>query len=177
MCLLQTVETGIVDLRSVAGHQVERADSMLPIEAMKYSVNTIADVSYQYEHYTRKLWDRDKCVAKHFSVIRRVKKSEAIDGIHVRMAAIPSENGDFVRWRLASIEVNQYERYDGFADTQALKVFPMSIARAASQRHTEHGHHKIIAILDATFARFHTDMDEFIHVHPLRETETDWIDV
>ena len=53
---------------------------MLPIDAMKYSVNTIADVSYQYEHYTGKLSDRDKCVAKHFSVIRGVKKSEAIDG-------------------------------------------------------------------------------------------------
>ena len=51
---------------------------MLPIEAMKYSANTIADVSYQDEHYTRKLWDQDKCVAKHFSVIRRGKKSEAI---------------------------------------------------------------------------------------------------
>ena len=120
---------------------------------MKYSANTIADVSYQHEHYTGKLWDRDKCVAKHFSVIRRGKKSEAIDGIHVCMAAIPSENGDLVRWRLVSIEVNQYERYHGFADTQALKVFPMSIARAASQRHTEHGHHKITAILDTLLLR------------------------
>ena len=62
-------ESGIGDLRSVAGHQAERADSMLPIEAMKYSANTIADVSYQFEHYTRKLWDRNKCVAKHFSVM------------------------------------------------------------------------------------------------------------
>ena len=60
------VESGIGDLRSVAGHQAERADSMLPSEAMKYSANTIADVSYQYEHYTGKLWDRDKCVAKAF---------------------------------------------------------------------------------------------------------------
>ena len=101
------VESGIGDLRSVAGHQAERADSMLPIEAMKYSANTIADVTYQYEHYTGKLWDRDKCVAKHLSVIRRGEKSEAIDGIQVRMAAIPSENRDFVRCRLVSIEVNQ----------------------------------------------------------------------
>ena len=31
------VESGIGDLWSVAGHQAERADSMLPIEAMKYS--------------------------------------------------------------------------------------------------------------------------------------------
>ena len=91
------------------------------------------------------------------------------------MAAIPSENGDLVRWRLVSSEVNQHETYDGFADTQALKVFPMSIARAASQRHTEHGHHKISSILDTTFACFRTDMDELIHAHPPRETETDCI--
>ena len=123
------VESGIGDLKKVAGHQAERADSMLPVEAIKYSANTIADVNHQYEHCTGKLWDRDKCFAKHFSVIRRGKKSEANEGTHVRMAAIPSENGDLVRWRLVSIEVNQYERYDGFADTQALKVFPMSIAQ------------------------------------------------
>ena len=60
------------------------------------------------------------------------KKSEDVDGAHVRLAAIPSEKGDFVRWRLGSIEVNQHERYDGFADTQEVKVFPTSMARAAS---------------------------------------------
>ena len=41
------VESGIGDLRSVAGHQAEQADSMLPIEAMNISANTIADVSHQ----------------------------------------------------------------------------------------------------------------------------------
>ena len=76
-------ENGIGDLRSVVGHQA-----------------TIADVAYQYEHCTGKLWDRDKCVAKHFSVNRRGKKSEAVDGTHVRMAKIPCERetlcvGDF----------------------------------------------------------------------------------
>ena len=60
------VENGIGVSKSVAGHQSEQADSILSMEAMKYSANTIAEVSYQYEHYTRKLWDRDKCVAKHF---------------------------------------------------------------------------------------------------------------
>ena len=70
-------------------------------------------------------------------------------------------------WRLVSIEVNLYERYDGFTDTQALKVFPMSTARAASQRHTEPGHHKITAILDASVACFHTDigMNWFMNIH------------
>ena len=146
---------------------------LLPIEAMKYSANTIAEVSYQCEHYTGKLWDRDKCVAKHFSVSRRGKKSETIEGTHVRLAASPSEKGDLVRWRLGSIEVNQYERYDSFADTQALKVFPTSKERATSQRHTEHGQRKIVAIRDATKACFHTNMDELIHSHPPREIVSD----
>ena len=47
---------------------------MLPGEATKYSSYLIADVGHQYEHYTGMLWDRDKCVAKLFSVIRREKK-------------------------------------------------------------------------------------------------------
>ena len=68
-----------------------------------------------------------------------------------------------MRWRFLSIEVNQHEEYDGFADTQAVKVFPMSMARATSQRHTVHGHRKSTAILDATVACFHKDMDELIH--------------
>ena len=58
------VEVGIGGLRSVAGHQAERTDSMLPIEATKSSVNTMADVSHQYEHYTGKLWDRHKYIPK-----------------------------------------------------------------------------------------------------------------
>ena len=148
---------------------------MLPVETMKYSANTIADVGYQYEHYTGKLWGRDKCVAKHFSVIRRGKKSETVDGTHVHLAASPSEKGDLVRWRLDSIEVKQHERYDGFADTQALKVFPMPMARAACQRHTVHGHRKITAILDATKVCFFKELDELIHAHPPRETEPECI--
>ena len=51
----------------------------------------------------------------------------------------------------------------------------MSMARATSQRHTEHGHHKLIAILDGSTACFHTDMDELIHGHPPRETEPECI--
>ena len=68
------VESDIGDLGSVAGHQAERADLMLPVEAMTYSANTVVGVGYQYEHYIGKFWDRDKCVAKHFSVIRREKE-------------------------------------------------------------------------------------------------------
>ena len=51
----------------------------------------------------------------------------------------------------------------------------MSMARAASQRHTVHGHRKITAVLDATVACLHKDMDELIHAHPPRETEPDGI--
>ena len=47
-----TVESGNGDLKRVAGHQAEQADSILPSEAVKYSSNTIADASHQYEHYT-----------------------------------------------------------------------------------------------------------------------------
>ena len=62
------VESGIGGLRIVAGHQVEQADSMLPIEAMKSSANTIAGVSRQYEHYTGKLRDRDTSALQSISV-------------------------------------------------------------------------------------------------------------
>ena len=71
------------------------------------------------------------------------------------------------------MEVNQHERYDVFAGTHALKVFRMSIASAASERHTEHGHRQITASLDAGVACFHTDMDGLIHAHPPREAEPD----
>ena len=94
-------------------------------------------------------------VAEYFSVIRRGKKSEDNHGTKMRMAAIPSEVENLVCW-------------NGFADAQALKVLPMSTARAASQRHTEHVHRKSTAILDACF---HTDMNELMHTHPPRETE------
>ena len=57
---------------------------------------------------------------------------------------------------------------ENFADAQALKVFSMSPARAASQRHTEHVHRKSTGILGACF---HTDMNQLIHAHPPRETE------
>ena len=108
---------------------------MLPIEAMQFSVNTIADVNYKYEHHTRKLQDRDKCFAKHFKQLMAL--------------IIPSEQrrpwavGTFQYW-------SKYERYDHFADTQTLKAFPMSIAKATSQRHTEHRHHKITATVDVS---------------------------
>ena len=75
---------------------------MLPVEAVKYSANTIDDVSRQYEHCIGKMWDRNKCVAKHFSLIRREKTRGATDGTHVRLEAIPFEKGDFVACRFTN---------------------------------------------------------------------------
>ena len=65
------------------------------------------------------------------------------------------------------MEVNHYERHDVFAGTPALKVFRMLIAKAASHSHPEHGHRKVIAILDAA------DMEDVIYAHPPAEAEPD----
>ena len=132
---------------------------MLPVEAMKCSANTIVGINRQYERHTGKLWDRNKCVAKHFSVIRREEKMKPLMELMCVWQRSRLKKGDFV----------------GFAVTQAVKVFSMSKARAASQRHTVHDHRKITAILDATFACFHKDMDELIHAHPPREAEPECI--
>ena len=68
-------ESGIGDLKSVAGHQAEQADSMLPIKAMKYSANTIAA-----------------------SVTSMSFTPESL-GIKTNALPIPSEKRDLVRWR------------------------------------------------------------------------------
>ena len=152
-------------LRSFDGYQAEQPQLMLAIEVAKdeFSVDTIDDDRRRYDYSSGKLLDRDKYIAggkkelnqmEAFGVIRRVKKSEATDGTHVRMKVIASEKGDLVRWRLVSMEFNQYERHDAFAGTPALKVFRMLIAKAASHRDTEHGNRKVIAILDAAVEFF-----------------------
>ena len=74
-----------------------------------------------------------------------------------------------MRWRLVSMEVNQHER----AGTPALKVFRTLIATAASQRHSEHGHRKISAILDVAVAFLQADMLDVIYAHPPAEAEPD----
>ena len=81
-----------------------------------FSTNTTADSSHQYENHTGKLWVRDKFIAKHVSLIRRVKKTEAIDGTHGRMAAVPSEEGNLVRWKL---DETGY-RHDAYFDLSSL---------------------------------------------------------
>ena len=68
------------------------------------------------------------------------------------------------------MEVNQYERFDVCAGTPALKVFRMLIAKAASHSHTEHGHRKVIAILDVAVAFFHADMEDKKYAHPPAES-------
>ena len=116
------------------------------------AAETIDEDSRQYDCCTGELLDRNKYITgrkkerdqlESFGVIRR----EATDGIHVRMKIVAHNKGDLVRWRLVSM-VNQYQRHDVFAGTPAFKVFRMLIGESASHSHTEHGHRKIIAILD-----------------------------
>ena len=54
-----------------------------------------------------------------------------------------------------------------------MKVFRTLIATAASQRHSEHGHRKIRAILDVAVAFLHADMVDVIYAHPPAEAEPD----
>ena len=74
---------------------------MLPMEAVKKSSpSTIDDVNHSADHYTEKLWGRNKCTAKRkrvesFSVIRRANASEAIDGTRVRMKEIGKPRYEF----------------------------------------------------------------------------------
>ena len=93
---LNSVEGYTGGLRSFDGRQAEQAQEVLAMVVAKdeFSVDTIDDDSHQYDHYTGKLLDRDKYIAERekeldqveaYCVIRRVKKSEAIDVTHVRM--------------------------------------------------------------------------------------------
>ena len=96
------------------------------------AAETIDEDSRWYDHYTGELLDRTKYITERekeldqlesFGVIRRVKKSEATDGTHVRMKIIAHNKvilcaGDLPAWK--SI---QYERHEVFAGTPALKVF------------------------------------------------------
>ena len=106
-------------------------------------------------------------------MIQRVKKSEAADGAHVRMKIIAQNNGDLVRWNLSiwnSITTNITTCLQAHP---ALKALHMLIAKAASLSHAEHGHRKVIAILDVAVALFHADMEEKIFAHPPAEAEPD----
>ena len=119
--------------------------------------------SRQYDYCTEQLLERDTNIAgrkkelhqlESFAVIRHVKKSEATDGTHLRVKSTVHNEGDFVRWRFASLEVNQYKRHDVFAGT------PTSAYLSQKQQVTENGHRKIIAILDVVVAFFHADLQE-----------------
>ena len=141
------------------------------------AAETIDEDSRWYDYFTGELLNRTKYITgrkkeldqlESVGVIRR----EATDGIHVRTKIIAHNKGDLVRWRLVSM-VNQYERHDVFAGTPALKVFRVLIAKAASRSHTEHGHRKIVAILDVAVAFFHADMEDVIYAHPPAEAEPD----
>ena len=132
---------------------------MLAIEVAKdeFSVDTIDHDSRQYDHYTGKLLDRDKYIAERkkdldqveaYCVIRRVKKSEATDGAHVRMKEIGKlryEFEEFVHRKVDKVieEIEQVKLMEKRDDT-------------SQQRQSDH------AV---------TDMDELIYAHPPREAE------
>ena len=63
-------------------------------------------------------------------MVRRVKRSEATDGTHVRMKIIAHNKGDLVRWRLVSMEDNQYGRH-----TSIESVPHVDRKRSQSQSH------------------------------------------
>ena len=135
---------------------------MLAMEVAKdeFSVDTIDHDSRQYDHYTGKLLDRDKYIAERkkdldqvvaYCVIRRVKKSEATDGTHVRMKEIGKlryEFEEFVHRKVDKVieEIEQVKLMEKRDDT-------------SQQRQIDH----VV-----------TDMDELICAHPPREAEPDW---
>ena len=169
-------------LRSFDGQQDVQTNVMSAIGTTNEdpAAETIDEDSRQYDYYTGKLLDRTKYMGRKkeldqlesLGVIRRVKKSEANDSTHVRIKIITHYQGDLVGWRLVSM-VNQYERHDVFAGTPTLKVLRMLIAKVASHSHTEHGHRKIVAIMELAVALFHADMEGVIHAHPPAEAEPD----
>ena len=119
--------------------------------------------SRQYDYCTGQLLERDKNIAgrkkklhqlESFGVIRRVKKSEATDGTHLRVKITVHNKGDLVRWRLVSLEVNQYKRHDVFVDTST------SVYLLQKQQVTDNANHEIIAILDVVAVFLHTDLQE-----------------
>ena len=126
---------------------------MLAIEVAKdeFTLDTIDDDSRQYDHYTGKLLDRDNYIAERkkeldqvefHCVIRRVKKSEAIDATHVRMKEIRKlryEFEEFVHRKVDKVieEIEQVKLMEKRDDT-------------SQQRQIDH----VI-----------TDMDELIYAH------------
>ena len=142
----------MVGLMSFDGHRDDQAELRSSVETMKKSsTNTIG-----YDHYTEKLQDRDKCIAKRkkveaFSVIRRVVKSEALEGTHVRVKEIGMSSYEFVDFVHRKVDkvikrigvVNLMERRDGWSQ----------------RRQIDH---------------VTTDMDELIHAHPPRKAERLW---
>ena len=155
-----------------------KTNAMSAIETTKEesASETIDEDSRRYDYHTGKLLDRTKYITGRKKELDQLDSSEVIrreatDGINVRMIIAHNE-GDLVRWRPVSV-VNQYERHDVFAGTPALKGFRMLIAKAASHSHTEHGHRKIVAIMELADAFFLADVEDVIYARPPAEAEPD----
>ena len=124
---LNSVEGYTGGLRSFDGRQAEQVQEMLAMVVAKdeFSVDTIDDDSRQFDHYTGKLLDRDKYITERekeldqveaYCVIRRVKKSEAIDGTHVRVKemvsyATSSRNSCIGRWTRSSKKLSRWSSW------------------------------------------------------------------
>ena len=152
------VEGCVGCLRSFDGHQAEQADWMLSVEAIKKSsANTTDDVSHRYDSHTGKLRNRDYYIARRkeefdemevFSGFRRVKKSEAIDGAHVRMKEMCKLHYEF----------------EEFAHRKVEKVIEeMEQVKFMEKRDDTSQQRQIGHVV--------TDMDEFIYAHPPRGAE------
>ena len=72
---------------------------------------------------------------------------------------------------LRSINTKKYEEFRRHASIESGSHVKGKSSKSTSN--TEHGQRKIIAIMDATMACFHTNMDELIHAHTPRETVSD----
>ena len=134
---------------------------MLAIEVAKdeFSVDTIDDDSRQYENGTGMLLDRDKYIAERkkeldqveaHCVVRRVKKSEAIDRTHVRMKEIRKLRDEFEEFAHRKVDkvIEEFEQ---------LKLMEKR-DDTSQQRQIDH----VV-----------TDMNELIYAHPPREAEPD----
>ena len=91
-------------------------------------------------------------------VFRRMKKSEATGGIHVRMEVTASEKGNIVRWRLVVIEVSSYERPDVFAGTPPIAATKYLLSDVASSKD------KRILVLDIKRAFLYGEIEENIYI-------------
>ena len=142
---------GMVGLRSFDGHQDDQAELGSSEAMKKSSTNTI-----RYDLCTEKLQHRDERIAKRkrveaFSVIRRVVKSEAMNGTHVRTKEIGKSSFEYVEFVHRKVDkiIKRIEK---------VKLMERR-GEWSQQRQIDH---------------VSTDTDELIHAHPPRTAARWW---